>query len=436
MTVLPGNTAAQFTLSGITSEGTLTASIAAGAVLDVYGYSTLAFSGTYYPNIPTSAFPVPLTAVNPSGSLVYQGSQSALIAPAGDTDSFTISLDAGQALTAVVVPAATLQPSVTITAPNSTVLGTATASALGTASRPSDRARQRSGDLHGNGKRGCRHGRGSRSKLELNAAVELESHGGPSNNTIATAQPLDPAFTALGSTAQRAAVLGTTDGGANQTFVSFPLDTNPGWTYQGQWAFGVPTGGGGTSYGNHDPTSGHTGSNVIGVNLAGDYSTTVGGPFYFTTTAINCTGRTNVQLSFWRWLNSDYPPYVTDTVDVSNNGTTWTNMFTNTAGVPITDSSWQLMQYDIHAVADNQPTVYIRWGYSVTTGAFPYSGWNIDDVSLSAAAPVGSDYYSMTLAAGQPVTAGLTSLATDSTTLKLYNRRRTWWPREPAARRI
>ena len=35
-------------------------------------------------------------------------------------------------------------------------------------------------------------------------------------------------------------------------------------------------------------------------------------------------------------------------------------------GVAVTDSSWQLMQYDIHAVADNQPAVYLRWGYSVS----------------------------------------------------------------------
>jgi autotransporter-associated beta strand protein len=420
VTVQPGNTAAQFTLTGITSEGTLTASIAAGAVLDQFGYPIQAFSGTYYPNIPISAFPVPLTAVNPLGSLVYQGSASAIIAPAGDTDSYTISLDAGQSLTAFVVPAATLQPSVSITAPNSTVLGTATASALGQQavlqSVPVTAAGTYTITVSGAAGTGA-----FTLQLELNAAVESEAHGGPTNNTFAAAQPLDAAFTSLGTASQRAAVLGTTDGGGSQTFVSFPLNTDPGWSYQGQWAFGTPTGGGGTSYGNHDPTSGHTGSNVIGVNLAGDYSTTVGGPWYVTTSAINCTGRTNVQLSFWRWLNSDYPPYVTDTIDVSNNGTAWTNVFTNTAGVPITDSSWQLMQYDIHAVADNQPTVYIRWGYAVAAGAFPYSGWNIDDVSLSATAPLTSDYYSMTLAAGQPVTAGLTSLATDNTTLNLYN---------------
>ncbi len=35
------------------------------------------------------------------------------------------------------------------------------------------------------------------------------------------------------------------------------------------------------------------------------------------------------------------------------------------------------------AVADGQPTVYIRWGHEVVdSDAWPYSGWNIDDVEI------------------------------------------------------
>ena len=419
VSVLSGNATVQFTLSGITSDGTLTASIAAGAVLDQYGYAGAAFSGSYIVQIGTAAFPVPLAAVNPLGSLVYQGSRTSAIGLAGSSENFTIALDPGQTLTAFVAPAGTLEPTVTVTAPGGAVLATATASALG------QQALVQTVPIGSEGTYtvtvGGAAGTGSYTlQLELNAAVENTSPGGPSNSAFAAAQLLDPAFTSLGTAGKRAAVLGTTVGGS-QTFASWSMDTNPGWTYQGQWAWGTPTGGGGLSYGHPDPTSGHTGSNVIGVNLSGDYSTTVGGPYYAITPAINCTGHTGVQLNFWRWLNSDYPPYVTDTINVPNNGTTWTNVFTNTAGVPITDSSWQLMQYDIHAVADNQATVYIRWGYAVAAAAFAYSGWNIDDVSLSGTASAVSEYYSMTVAAGQSLTAGLLSLATDNATLSLYN---------------
>lgn len=41
------------------------------------------------------------------------------------------------------------------------------------------------------------------------------------------------------------------------------------------------------------------------------------------------------------------------------------------------------MDYDISAIADTHSTVYIRWGYEVIDErAYPYAGWNIDDIEL------------------------------------------------------
>jgi hypothetical protein len=175
-------------------------------------------------------------------------------------------------------------------------------------------------------------------------------------------------------------------------FYSDDLSANPGWATSGEWAFGQPAGLGGTEHGNPDPTGGATGTNVYGVDLAGDYDVAVGGPFYLTTSAINTTGYTNVVLRFERWLNTDYPDFAYATIDVSNNGTTWTNVFTNPEQ-EIADTAWQSMEVDIAAVADNQPTVYIRWGYEIgSTSAFAYSGWNIDDVSLAGTAPVQTNF--------------------------------------------
>src|SRR5581483_4926841 len=54
---------------------------------------------------------------------------------------------------------------------------------------------------------------------------------------------------------------------------AFPLNVDPGWPRQGEWAFGQPAGQGGTFQSNPDPAHGATGSNVFGVNLNGDYST-------------------------------------------------------------------------------------------------------------------------------------------------------------------
>jgi uncharacterized repeat protein (TIGR03803 family) len=170
-----------------------------------------------------------------------------------------------------------------------------------------------------------------------------------------------------------------------QRLSSSALDTDPGWTRQGEWAWGTPTGGGGVAAGgagNVDPTTGFTGTKVFGVNLAGNYALTVGGPYYLTAGPFNLTGSAASKLRFRRWLNTDLQPFAYATVEVSNNGTTWTSVFDNGSSAAITDSSWQQMQYDISSIADNRSGVYVRWGYQVGASASAYSGWNIDDVEM------------------------------------------------------
>jgi hypothetical protein len=153
------------------------------------------------------------------------------------------------------------------------------------------------------------------------------------------------------------------------------MDVNPGWTYQGQWAWGTPLGLGG------DPSSGHTGSNVIGYNLAGTYPDFL--PIqYATTQVINTQNYQNVRLNFWRWLGIESSSYDHANVQVSNNGIDWVTIYNHTAG-SFQETSWSEYEYDISAVADDQQTVYIRWGMGPTDSSIVYSGWNIDDVTVS-----------------------------------------------------
>ncbi len=158
------------------------------------------------------------------------------------------------------------------------------------------------------------------------------------------------------------------------------LDTDPGWTTQSQWAFGQPTGGGG-EHGGPDPTSGHTGSNVYGYNLQGDYPNYMP-EYHLTSTAIDCTELYNVHLKFWRWLGVEQAIYDHAYVRVSNNGTNWTTVWQNTGEVA--DYDWVQMDVDISDVAADQPTVYLRWTMGTTDVGWRYCGWNIDDVRLVA----------------------------------------------------
>ncbi|MBI9019293.1 MAG: hypothetical protein JEZ07_18730 [Phycisphaerae bacterium] len=163
--------------------------------------------------------------------------------------------------------------------------------------------------------------------------------------------------------------------------IEFDLDNDPQWSMGGQWQFGQPQGAGGTVYGNPDPTAGFTGTNVYGVNLAGDYDTAIADPYYLTAGPIDCSLYYNIQLRFRSWLNSDTANYVGHTVEVSADGSQWHQLWINSEEA-ITDEQWQEMEFDISEYADDNAMLYIRWGYQIIDRAYPYAGWNIDDVQL------------------------------------------------------
>ncbi|MEM1424169.1 MAG: proprotein convertase P-domain-containing protein, partial [Planctomycetota bacterium] len=158
---------------------------------------------------------------------------------------------------------------------------------------------------------------------------------------------------------------------------SFPLDTDPGWSTEGGWQFGGPLGLGG------DPGSAFTGANVYGNNLSGTYSDDIEPAEYLTTTAIDFTGITNARLRFQRWLGVETSTFDQATVEVSNDGTNWTQLFLNEGGFgnQTIDEAWSLQDFDISAIADNQPAVFVRWGLE-TDGSVNFAGWNIDDVAF------------------------------------------------------
>ncbi len=174
--------------------------------------------------------------------------------------------------------------------------------------------------------------------------------------------------------------------GGPQSVYVFMLDEDPGWETEGQWAFGVPTG-----QGSHagDPTSGHTGENVYGYNLNGDYPS--GMPEYtLTSTALDCSELSHVEVRFWRWLGVEQASYDHAKFQVSDNGITWVTIWENESGWEnsLDESAWTQHSYDISAQADHRPTVYLRWVMGTTDGSVEYHGWNIDDVEVWGVAPL------------------------------------------------
>ncbi len=181
--------------------------------------------------------------------------------------------------------------------------------------------------------------------------------------------------------------------GGWQVFFSDDLTVDPGWTIDNGgnnegWEFGVPLGGGG-DHGGIDPTSGFTGANVYGVNLAGDYANSLTtDQLKLTTPAIDCSVATTVFLSFRRWLGVESPSYDHARVQVSTDGgTSWVTVWENTG--EISDSAWLEQSFDLTALAAGQADVRIRWTQGETDSSWQYCGFNIDDIVVEGAGPCG-----------------------------------------------
>jgi hypothetical protein len=152
----------------------------------------------------------------------------------------------------------------------------------------------------------------------------------------------------------------------------------------------APSGG----YGDSDPSYAHSGTKILGTDIGlttADNGAANGDGWYsnnvnyanITSPPISTLGYTGTVLRFWKWLNVEGAGYDVAVAWVSNNGNTWTQVFTSNQTYYADNWGWTQLVFDISAVADNQATVYVRFGLA-SDGSNTYSGWNIDDVEILA----------------------------------------------------
>ncbi|MBX3351886.1 MAG: hypothetical protein KF684_03045 [Phycisphaeraceae bacterium] len=155
-----------------------------------------------------------------------------------------------------------------------------------------------------------------------------------------------------------------------------------GWTgfSPGGWEFGQPLGMG---YNGQDPTSGYTGDNVIGFNLAGDYPDRMPAT-HLVSPPIDLTGVTGSRVSFRRRIGLS----AGDTVEfaISTDGVAWTPLY-SVSTLLIGEKQWRRREYDISKWADGEPTVYLRWTMGPSGIVGESYGWNIDDIVIEGMLP-------------------------------------------------
>ena len=161
-----------------------------------------------------SSFPTPLLPVVPSGGLIYQGSVDDAIAAAAETDTYTLTLDGDQSIALVAHPSAPgLQPTITLSGPDDTVLAAVTAPAPGADAVLQAFPIQQAGTYTFSVSGESSSTGAYTLQAILNAGVEREDHGGPANDTLSAAQALDATAVPVGGANDRLAVLGTIAGG-------------------------------------------------------------------------------------------------------------------------------------------------------------------------------------------------------------------------------
>src|SRR5215813_13217313 len=394
--VAPGNTTVRFTLN-VPGEGTLTAAIPAGAITDAFGNPGAAFTGNYLVDIGTVAYPTPLLAKNPQGSLVYDPSIAGVINPAGDTDSFTLAVDPAQTLTAIVTGSGGLQPSVELRDPNSNVIGSATAAA---ANQPAliQTAPAATGGIYTFTVSGAGGTTGNYSlQVILNAARELEGTiSGATNNTPATAQDISASFIPLRTSvasASRGAVLGANAAGAPAPFLTFNFESGqqgfvinngpqPGHV-AGLWHLSTGRG----SQSGHSPVSSFYFGQGEGPGGGGNYDVgnTAG---TITSGPIALPNNPGVGLAFNYVLQTEgNGTFDQASVQVSNNGgATFTTIAssTNPAQLPLS-GVWRSASFSLAPFAGQ--TVLIRFSFDTLDSILNnFEGWYVDDVQLTAPA--------------------------------------------------
>ncbi|HZM00721.1 MAG TPA: M28 family peptidase [Planctomycetota bacterium] len=160
-----------------------------------------------------------------------------------------------------------------------------------------------------------------------------------------------------------------------------------GWTHaqvltQDDWQRGAPVGQSG------DPSGAAQGAAVWANDLGstgwnGAYGSSVEN--WLESPAINTLGKTGLHLRFKRWLSVEDGTF--DQASIAINGSTvWQNPSTPGGVAHTLDSEWTQQDLDVSALADNKPSVRVRFKLK-SDGGLEFGGWTVDDLKLASVQP-------------------------------------------------
>ncbi|MBN2347696.1 MAG: T9SS type A sorting domain-containing protein [Bacteroidales bacterium] len=172
-----------------------------------------------------------------------------------------------------------------------------------------------------------------------------------------------------------------------QSILFDDFESMKGWTTTGDFQINVPMGYGAIEGGNPDPSEAYSGNNVLGNDLTGlgitqgDYENSVPDTMYARSPDIDGYYFKNINLSFYRWLNSESFDKASIRMSLDN-GATWTAVYVPTSNV--SENYWNRINYNLSALgADRKSNILIRYNLGPTDGSTRKSGWNVDNFAIT-----------------------------------------------------
>lgn len=167
-------------------------------------------------------------------------------------------------------------------------------------------------------------------------------------------------------------------------------NNNKGWLLGPEWGIGPATvSPPGNSFGEDpgdDKTPNTADKGVAGVVIGGNEDPTVHPMYYLESPNIDISAaQGQLYLTYYRWLNSDYVPYMKNVVEVYD-GTSWVEIWASGMAPGIQDSppvgaGWTFVSHDITPYKN--ANIKVRFGFDVEgTGVYIIGSWNLDDVKL------------------------------------------------------
>jgi len=164
-------------------------------------------------------------------------------------------------------------------------------------------------------------------------------------------------------------------------------DNSKGWTLGPEWQIGPAVASPPSACSSADPAMDHTptaDNGLAGVVIGGNANPVIHPTYWIESPPFDTSSAPGqIFLQFYRWLGSDYDPYMHNYVQVWD-GASWSQLAIYDGPGCTVDMSWKPFSYDVTAYKN--AGMRVRFGFDIGSGGvYTINSWSLDDVVVASA---------------------------------------------------